>query len=192
MDNNEMDNFGKRDPMKQPLLDMIGSDETILYEGKPHKKCLWYRAIFQNVITPFVLAWLGMCILAFVCLACDKDANSNISVVIIVVIFMLIFMIPVWLYLANIFLSGRRYRVSNYIITDKAVYASNNAHKTKFERLPLTDISTVDIFVGNINSKFNVGDVIITDKGVSTKKQIIFFCISEYQKVFDMIYDLKS
>lgn len=42
--------------MVEELKSMVGVDETILYEGKPDKKCFIFESIF-NPLLPFAIVW---------------------------------------------------------------------------------------------------------------------------------------
>ncbi len=39
--------------MVEELKSMVGLDETVLYEGKPEKKCFIFESIF-NTLLPFL------------------------------------------------------------------------------------------------------------------------------------------
>ena len=42
--------------MVEELKSMVGLEETILYEGKPDKKCFIFESIF-NPLMPFAIVW---------------------------------------------------------------------------------------------------------------------------------------
>ena len=42
--------------MVEELKSMVGLEETILYEGKPDKKCFIFETIF-NPLMPFAIVW---------------------------------------------------------------------------------------------------------------------------------------
>ena len=48
--------FLKEYIMVEELKSMVGMDETILYEGKPDKKCFIYESIF-NPLLPIAIIW---------------------------------------------------------------------------------------------------------------------------------------
>lgn len=42
--------------MKEELKQLVGSNEKILYEGKPNKKCFIFESIF-NPLLPIAIIW---------------------------------------------------------------------------------------------------------------------------------------
>ena len=84
--------------MVEELKSMVGMDETILYEGKPDKKCFIYESIF-NPLLPIAIIWaiFDMGFLGF----------GMGSFQLFLVPFMLFHMMPVWIYFFGIiFCSG--------------------------------------------------------------------------------------
>ena len=103
--------------MVEELKRMVGMDETILYEGKPDKKCFIFESIF-NPLLPVAIIWaifdagfLGMAM-----------GGMNF----IMIPFFLFHLMPVWIYLAGVIFSFRRYRNTYYIVTDHGVYISGS------------------------------------------------------------------
>ena len=94
--------------MVEELKSMVGMDETILYEGKPDKKCFIYESIF-NPLLPIAIIWaiFDMGFLGF----------GMGSFQLFLVPFMLFHMMPVWIYLFGIIFSFRKYKNTYYIVT---------------------------------------------------------------------------
>ena len=102
--------------MVEELKRMVGMDETILYEGKPDKKCFIYESIF-NPLLPFAIIW-AIFDMGFMGVAMG-------SVQLIMIPFLLFHMMPVWIYLAGVIFSFRKYKNTYYIVTEHAVYISS-------------------------------------------------------------------
>ena len=94
--------------MVEELKSMVGMDETILYEGKPDKKCFIFESIL-NPLLPVAIIWavLDMSFMGFAVGGMQK----------IMIPFMLIHMMPVWIYLSGVIFSFRKYRniFKNYL-----------------------------------------------------------------------------
>lgn len=110
--------------MVEELKSMVGSNETILYEGKPDKKCFIFESIF-NPLLPVAIIWaifdtgfLGIAI-----------GSMNF----VMIPFMLFHLMPVWIYLAGVLFSLRRYKNTCYIVTDHAVYISSGVFTMNLE-----------------------------------------------------------
>lgn len=76
--------------MVEELKSMVGMDETILYEGKPDKKCFVFESIF-NPLLPIAIIW-AIFDMGFLKLGMG-------SFQFFLVPFMLFHMMPVWIYL---------------------------------------------------------------------------------------------
>ena len=84
--------------MVEELKSMVGTDETILYEGKPDKKCFLFESIL-NPLLPIAIIWalLDMSFLGF----------ALESMQLFMLTFMLFHMMPVWIYLSGVIFSFR-------------------------------------------------------------------------------------
>ena len=91
--------------MVEELKGMVGIDETILYEGKPDKKCFVFESIF-NPLLPIAIIW-GIFDFGFLRMGIE-------SMQFIIIPFMLFHMMPVWIYLAGVIFSFKKYKNTYY------------------------------------------------------------------------------
>lgn len=177
------------------LETMVGRDETVLWRGRPEKKCFILESIF-NPFLPFALIWAvidGVFITAFL-------QNAPISEVSWFIIpFFALHLMPVWLYLGGIFLSFRKYRHTAYIVTDRGIYISGGTFAYHYEMKPFTDLSHINIHRGIFDQWLGVGDVVTVcghsgyNSRSSHSSHGMTICdIADYQKVFTMIRDLQT
>ena len=82
----------------EDLKAIVGPNEKILYEGKPNKECYIFESIF-NPLLPFALLW-G--IIDFSIIGVSFFAEGNENVLFFIIPFMLLHMMPVWIYLGGI------------------------------------------------------------------------------------------
>lgn len=172
--------------MVEELKSMVGAEETILYEGKPDKKCFVLESIF-NPLLPFALIWavldtsvLGMAV---------RSMN------LIMVPFMLFHLMPVWIYLAGVIFSIRRYRNTYYIVTDHAVYISSGTFTMNLETKTFAELSRVNLHRGIFDQMFHVGDVQLTTNQFTRKGMPAMMginSISDYKKVFQLVKKLQK
>lgn len=172
--------------MVEELKSMVGSEETILYEGKPDKKCFIFESIF-NPLMPFAIIWAVFDMSFF------RMSMGGMSFVIIP--FLLLHMMPVWIYLAGVIFSVRKYKNTYYIVTDHAVYVSGGIFTMNLETKTFAELSRVNLHRGIFDQMFHVGDVQITtnqytSKGVPTVMGIN--SIAEYSKVFQLVKKLQK
>lgn len=172
--------------MLEELKNMVGMDETVLYEGKPDKKCFLFESIF-NPLLPFAIIW-AILDAGFLGLAI---ADMNF----VMIPFMLFHLMPVWIYLAGVIFSFRRYRNTYYIVTDHAVYISSGIFTMNLETKTFAELSRVNLHRGIFDQLFHVGDVQLTTnqfnrKGIPAVMGIN--SISDYAKVFQLVKKLQK
>lgn len=177
--------------MIEELKIIVGSNEKILYEGKPNKKCYIFESIF-NPLLPFALLWaiVDCSILGGVFFA---EGSGNMSFFIIP--FMLFHMMPVWIYLVGILFTARRYKNTAYIVTDRAIYVSGGVFTRNISAKPFAELSHINLHRGIFDQMFNVGDIIatsnqLTQNGKSTTISIA--SISNYIDVYNMVKKLQT
>ena len=139
--------------MVEELKYMVGEGETILYEGKPDKKCFLFESIF-NPLLPVAVFW-AIFDLGFLGAATGQAGN-------ILIPFLLVHMMPVWIYLFGVVFSFRKYKNTYYIVTDHAIYVSSGIFSMNLETKTFAELSRVNLHRGVFDQLFHVGDVQIT------------------------------
>ena len=171
--------------MVEELKSMVGSNETILYEGKPDKKCFIFESIF-NPLLPVAIIWaifdtgfLGIAI-----------GSMNF----VMIPFMLFHLMPVWIYLAGVLFSLRRYKNTCYIVTDHAVYISSGVFTMNLETKTFAELSRVNLHRGIFDQMFHVGDVQLTTNQFTRKGMPAIMginSIADYTEVFQLVKKLQ-
>ena len=116
--------------------------------------------------------------------------------------FFLIHMMPVWIYLAGILFVFRRYKHTEYIVTDKGVYVSGGLVSYTCQMKPFAEISHINIHRGIFDQQLNVGDVVfswvndetapnIRVNGRQISMGLSISDIPDYQKVFELVKKLQ-
>ena len=174
---------------------MVGKNETILWRGKPHKKCFLLESIF-NPLFPFALIWALVDFGVLVGLSLGGIINE---VPFFVVPFFLIHLMPVWLYLGGIFLSVKKYKNTEYIITDKGIYVSGGTFSYTYEMKPFTDLSHINIHRGIFDQWLGVGDVVsvcshtgYNSHDTHSSHGLTICDIADYREVFSMVKQLQT
>jgi len=177
--------------MNEELRAMIGSNEKILYEGKPDKKCYIFESIF-NPLLPFALLW-AIIDFGFISAAIVSDGSSNMLLFLIP--FMLLHLMPVWIYLGGILFTVRRYKNTAYIVTDRAIYVSGGAFTKNFNVKPFAELSHINLHRGIFDQMFNVGDIVATSSHFSRDSKsatISITSISNYMDVYNIVKKLQT
>lgn len=180
------------------LAAMVGSNESILWQGKPDKKCFILESIF-NPLMPFALLWA---VIDFGILGFSFALEADKSFLLFIIPFMLIHLMPVWIYIGGVLLSFRKYRNTEYIVTDKGIYISGGTFAYTFEMKPFTDLSHINLHRGVFDQWLGVGDVVtVCSHGSSNSHNShshshshdMSICdIPDYQRVYTMIKDLQT
>lgn len=173
---------------------MVGANENVLWKGKPNKKCFILESIF-NPMLPFALIWalIDLGVVAGMLFA------GGDSVAVFMVPFMLVHLMPVWIYLGGVFLSFRKYKNTEYIITDKGIYVSGGTFSYNYEMKPFTDLSHINLHRGIFDQWLGVGDVVTVcghdgyNSRQSHSSHGLTICdIADYQQVFSMLKQLQT
>ena len=190
------------------LLDtMVGKNEEILWRGKPCKKCF----VLESVVNPFMffaLVWavIDLTIMfGFFIVGSDSMPTKDIKVAQFAIIpFMALHMMPVWIYLGSVVMTFKRYRNTEYIVTDKGVYVSGGAFHYTTQMKPFAEISHVQLHRGIFDQKLGVGDVILDSVsmqsvqfggcratgGINTGISIVD--IPDYEEVFRLVKEVQE
>ena len=177
--------------MIEELKAIIGSNENILYEGKPNKKCYIFESIF-NPLLPFALLWA---IIDLGILGGALFAEDSGNILFFIIPFMLLHMMPVWIYLGGILFTARRYKNTSYIITDRAIYVSGGVFTRNINAKPFAELSHINLHRGIFDQIFNVGDIIATTNHFNQNGQsvtISISSISNYVEVYNLVKKVQT
>lgn len=172
--------------MVEELKSMVGNDETILYEGKPDKKCFLFESIL-NPLLPVAIIWAVIDV-GFLGLA-SGQFNAVLTP------FLLFHMMPVWIYLSGVVFSFRKYKNTYYIVTDHAIYISSGIFTMNLESKTFAEMSRVNLHRGIFDQMFHVGDIHITTNQLTRKNMpatLQINSISNYAKVFQLVKKLQK
>lgn len=177
--------------MIEELKKTVGSNEKIFYEGKPNKKCYVFESIF-NPLLPFALIWA---ILDFGIIGGAFSADNSSETASFIIPFMLLHLMPVWIYLGGVLFTARRYKNTAYIVTDRAIYVSGGVFTQNINMKPFAELSHIDLHRGIFDQMFNVGDIIATSGQLTQSGKsatININSISNYMEVYNMIKKLQT
>lgn len=176
--------------MKDDLKRLVGNNEKILYEGKPNIMCFIFESIF-NPLLPFAIVW-G--IFDFGIIGASFSAGAEDGMLFFLIPFMLLHLMPVWIYLGGALLSFRKYRNTEYIVTDHAIYVSGGVFAKHFNTKPFAELSHVDLRRGIFDQMFGVGDIVTTTNQLhenNVSAAISINSISDYIEVYNLVKKLQ-
>ena len=138
------------------LKRMIGKD-NVVWNGKPKKSCFVLECIF-NPALGLAIIWFLFDMVFMSAALTGTDSNSPGQYVLL--IFILLHMMPVWMYLGGIISSIRKYRNTEYVVTDRGIYITGGFFAKQYDFKPFTDLSHVNVHRGVLDQLLGVGDVI--------------------------------
>ena len=109
--------------------------------------------------------------------------------------FMMLHLMPVWIYLAGIIFTARKYRNTYYIVTDRSLYISGGLFSKTYKQKPFAELSHVDLHRGIFDQMFNVGDIITTSSQRSNENGLASMrisSISNYIEVYNLVKKLQQ
>ena len=172
--------------MVEELKSMVGDEETVLYEGKPNRKCFLFESVF-NPLLPVAIIWAVIDV-GFLGLA-SGQFNAVLTP------FLLFHMMPVWIYLSGVIFSFRKYKNTYYIVTDHAIYISSGIFTMNLETKTFAEMSRVNLHRGIFDQMFHVGDIHITTNQLTRKNMpaiLQISSISNYTEVFQLVKKLQK
>lgn len=177
--------------MNEELKAAVGPFEQILYEGKPNKKCYVFESVF-NPLLPFALIWA---IIDFGIIGATFATSGSKEMLSFMIPFMLLHLMPVWIYLSGILFTIRRYKNTSYIVTDRAIYVSSGMFSKSINVKSFAELSHINLHRGIFDQLFNVGDVISTSNQLNSNGRnttIVISSISNYMEVYNLIKKLQT
>lgn len=176
--------------MQEELRQLVGAGERILFEGKPDKRCFIFESIF-NPLLPFAIIWaiIDLNIIGFGPVAVEAEY------LFFMVPFMLLHMMPVWIYLGGVLLTVKRYQNTNYIVTDRSIYVSRGALTKQINVKPFAELSHINLHRGIFDQIFKVADIICTTDQLNqngVNQTVSLDCISNYTEVYNIIKKVQT
>ncbi len=176
--------------MKNELKQLVGANERIMYEGKPNFKCFIFESIF-NPLLPIAIIWA---VIDFGIMGSSLLGGVSGGFSLFLIPFMLLHLMPVWIYLFGVLFSVRRYRNTMYVVTDRAVYVSSGVFTQNINTKPFAELSHIDLHRGVFDQMFGVGDVLAStsqrDKN-GRPVAIKLDSIKDYAEVYNLIKKLQ-
>ena len=140
----------------------LNSVEQVRLRTRPHKVAAVLNAVPRML--PIVLIWLAFDVTFIVLMVVFfEDIFSDVPWILAFIIpFFIIHLIPVWIWLYNIFTAAHKAGKTEYVITDSKIYIKYPKGKSyKIDTIILSQIMTIDIKRGLFDRMCGVGDIYI-------------------------------
>lgn len=166
---------------------MLMPDESVIWRGTPKKSAYVLNSSMK--MAPFALIWLlfdGFFIVNFL------SAGELMGGMLMMIIpFFALHLMPVWIWLFNLLTASKRWKNTEYALTNKRVLIRNGLVGYQYESIYYTDIANVSLRVGTIDKMLGVGDIYLamvnygTGRGAASAPA--FLDVEEPQRVFSMV-----
>lgn len=186
------ENYFKIDPSGRDLKnieDVIGSDEQILWSGKPKKRAFLINAFTKML--PIALIWLlfdG----AFIGLMIGTMDEIPASVKTFMVVFFLFHLMPVWIWLSNVLTANRQHENLEYAFTNKRIIIKSGIIGIDFKNIYYSEIDSVNLRVGLVDRIEKVGDIYIKSIGGANVLYDLENPYSLTEKLQKIVVDIKT
>ena len=175
------------------LKDLIKPSERVLWEGRPRRSVTVLEAIFNPMLI-FALIWAGF---DFTFMGVFMSGGMPEEIGIFVLLFMLVHMMPVWIYLIGVLTVFLKWRNVRFLITTHGLYVSGGLFSFNYEMKPWTDIGHINIHQGVFDRMFGVGDVIFVcahnaHNHEDGHQRMKIYNIPDFQQVFKLVNQLQT
>ncbi len=150
--------YGRHNPV-------LAAGEAILWHGKPKRST--FIATKSLTLLPVAIIWL-----CFDSVFLMQALNGNGPWFLIP--FLMLHMMPVWLWLGNVITAGRRWKNTGYYVTNRRIIIQSGFLAVNEQSLFYKDIRNVQIRIGFLDKIFGTGDILLDMGTVNTKGYPIY------------------
>lgn len=171
----------------QPVL---ASGEAILWRGKPQKK--GFVATKSLTMMPIAIVWLIFDLNFF------SMAGGGGSFFLIP--FLLLHMMPVWIWLGNVITAGRRWKNTAYYVTNRRIIIQEGFLAVNETSLFYKDIRNTQVRIGFLDKLFGTGDILF-DTGMYNSKhnRVVYQSLDDlenpheaYSRIQKIVLDMQT
>lgn len=171
------------------IEDVIGSDEQILWRGKPKKRAYLINAFTKML--PIALIWLifdG----GFIGLMIGTMDEIPAPVKIFMAVFFLFHLAPVWIWLSHVLTANRQHENLEYAFTQKRIIIKSGIIGIDFKNIYYSEIDSVNLRVGLVDRIEKVGDIYIKSIGGANVLYDLENPYSLTEKLQKIVVDIKT
>lgn len=176
------------------MRELVKANEEILWEGRPHKKTTVLEGIF-NPLLIFAIIWAAIDLIVIA----GTISGMGTGILAFIIPFMLIHLMPVWIYLFGVLTVFLKWKNTHFMITTHGLYISGGVITFNYEMKPWTDIGHINIHQGVFDRMFGVGDVVFVcshahshSGGHGSGNSMSIRNIPDFQEVFKIVNNLQT
>ena len=142
---------------------MLTAGEAILWRGKPKRGA--FIATKSLTMLPIAIFWL-IFDLNFLNSALNSGSMRGF-----LILFILVHMMPVWLWLGNMLTAGRRWKNTNYYVTNRRIILQGGFFAVNETSLFYKELRNANVRIGFLNKLFHTGNIVFDNGILSYNKQ---------------------
>ena len=195
----DYDNYYSEHSNTVQLEDVLAPGEKILWRGAPNKTAYMLNSIF-GPIAFFAILWLAIDGFFIYSMISSGEFKEMLG---FIIPFFALHLFPVWIWLGGIISASRRWKNTEYAITEKRILIKSGFFGIDFKSLYYTDIKNATLRKGAIDSMFGVADIYFyigdySDMGTDNENsfRFVMFDLDEpyevYKRVQKIILDKQN
>ena len=165
-------NYGS--DLSSPLV----QGENLIWSAKPKKSTF----IINNIVAmmPFALLWLAFDSFFIITMIATGEIKQMLF---FVIPFFALHLMPVWIWLGNIITAGKKWKNTEYYVTDKRIILKTGVLGVDYQSVYYKDIRNVNLRVGMIDKLLGVGDIYFDN----INRDIAFLDIENPYEIYPVI-----
>lgn len=142
---------------------VLTAGESILWRGKPKRGA--FIATKSLSLLPIAVIWLCLDLKGI------KVAFSSGNMMGFLIPFFALHLMPVWIWLANVITAGRRWKNTNYYVTNRRIILQGGFFAVNETSLYYKDLRNARLRIGLLDKLFHTGDIVFDDGITVDNKQ---------------------
>lgn len=142
---------------------VLTAGESILWRGKPKRSA--FIATKSLSLLPIAVIWLCLDLKGI------KVAFSSGNMMGFLIPFFALHLMPVWIWLANVITAGRRWKNTNYYVTNRRIILQGGFFAVNETSLYYKDLRNARLRIGLLDKLFHTGDIVFDDGIAVNNKQ---------------------
>ena len=170
---------------------MLSAGESVLWRGKPKKGA--FIATKSLSMMPIAIIWL------IIDLSFMNAAFTGGQMLGFMIPFFLLHLMPVWIWLGNVFTAGRRWKNTGYYVTNRRIIIQGGFLAVNETSLFYKDLQNAQLRIGLLDKVFHTGDIIFDNGIIVNNKQNRRFVFEDledaqevYRRVQKIILDMQT
>jgi len=170
---------------------MLSAGESILWRGKPKRGA--FIATKSLTMLPIAVIWLILD-LNFI-----RTAFFGGEMLGFLIPFFLLHLMPVWIWLGNVLTAGRRWKNTNYYVTNRRIIIQGGFFAVNETSLFYKDLRNAQLRIGVLDKLFHTGDIVFDNGMVVNNKHTQKFVFEDlddaqdvYRRVQKVILDIQT